>query len=91
MKIEFLSTVAVIAPDPPASCKLYVDARRLVEAQRTSTPPERAELVQDVLLADTVAITGRYDGQVVGRVFAPEAGMSTQPASGITTPHLDQL
>ena len=26
MKIEFLSTVAVIAPDPPASRKLYVDA-----------------------------------------------------------------
>lgn len=26
MKIEFLSTVAVIAPDPPASGKLYVDA-----------------------------------------------------------------
>ena len=26
MNIEFLSTVAVIAPDPPASCKLYVDA-----------------------------------------------------------------
>jgi catechol 2,3-dioxygenase-like lactoylglutathione lyase family enzyme len=25
MKIEFLSTVAVIAPDPPASRKLYVD------------------------------------------------------------------
>ena len=29
MKIEFLSTVAVIAPDPPASRKLYVDALRL--------------------------------------------------------------
>jgi catechol 2,3-dioxygenase-like lactoylglutathione lyase family enzyme len=26
VKIEFLSTVAVIAPDPPASRKLYVDA-----------------------------------------------------------------
>ena len=26
MKIEFLSTLAVIAPDPPASRKLYVDA-----------------------------------------------------------------
>jgi catechol 2,3-dioxygenase-like lactoylglutathione lyase family enzyme len=26
MNIEFLSTVAVIAPDPPASRKLYVDA-----------------------------------------------------------------
>jgi catechol 2,3-dioxygenase-like lactoylglutathione lyase family enzyme len=26
MKIEFLSTVAVISPDPPASRKLYVDA-----------------------------------------------------------------
>ncbi len=26
MKIEFLSTVAVIAPDPPASRKLYVEA-----------------------------------------------------------------
>src|SRR5436305_6609731 len=26
MNIEFLSTVAVIAPDPSASCKLYVDA-----------------------------------------------------------------
>ena len=26
MKIEFLSTVAVIAPNPPASRKLYVDA-----------------------------------------------------------------
>ena len=26
MKIEFLSTVAVIAPDPPASRRLYVDA-----------------------------------------------------------------
>ena len=26
MKIEFLSTVAVIAPDPPASRKLYIDA-----------------------------------------------------------------
>ena len=26
MDIEFLSTVAVIAPDPPASRKLYVDA-----------------------------------------------------------------
>ncbi len=26
MKIEFLSTIAVIAPDPPASRKLYVDA-----------------------------------------------------------------
>ena len=26
MKIEFLSTVAVIAPDPPATRKLYVDA-----------------------------------------------------------------
>jgi catechol 2,3-dioxygenase-like lactoylglutathione lyase family enzyme len=26
MKIEFLSSVAVIAPDPPASRKLYVDA-----------------------------------------------------------------
>jgi hypothetical protein len=25
MNIEFLSTVAVIAPDPPASRKLYVD------------------------------------------------------------------
>jgi catechol 2,3-dioxygenase-like lactoylglutathione lyase family enzyme len=26
MEIEFLSTIAVIAPDPPASRKLYVDA-----------------------------------------------------------------
>lgn len=26
MKIEFLSTVAVIAPDPPSSRRLYVDA-----------------------------------------------------------------
>jgi catechol 2,3-dioxygenase-like lactoylglutathione lyase family enzyme len=26
MKIEFLTSVAVIAPDPPASRKLYVDA-----------------------------------------------------------------
>jgi catechol 2,3-dioxygenase-like lactoylglutathione lyase family enzyme len=26
VKIEFLSTLAVIAPDPPASRKLYVDA-----------------------------------------------------------------
>ena len=26
MKIKFLSTLAVIAPDPPASRKLYVDA-----------------------------------------------------------------
>jgi catechol 2,3-dioxygenase-like lactoylglutathione lyase family enzyme len=26
MKIDFLSTVAVIAPDPPASRKLYVEA-----------------------------------------------------------------
>src|SRR6185312_11140890 len=26
MNIEFLSTIAVIAPDPPASRKLYVDA-----------------------------------------------------------------
>jgi catechol 2,3-dioxygenase-like lactoylglutathione lyase family enzyme len=26
MKIEFLSTVAVIAPDPPASRKLYVES-----------------------------------------------------------------
>ena len=26
MNIEFLSTVAVIAPDPAASRKLYVDA-----------------------------------------------------------------
>ncbi len=26
MKIEFLASVAVIAPDPPASQKLYVDA-----------------------------------------------------------------
>src|SRR3954452_20393053 len=26
MEIEFLATVAVIAPDPPASRKLYVDA-----------------------------------------------------------------
>ena len=26
MKVEFLSTVAVIAPDPPSSRKLYVDA-----------------------------------------------------------------
>jgi catechol 2,3-dioxygenase-like lactoylglutathione lyase family enzyme len=26
MKIEFLSTIAVIAPDPPASRRLYVDA-----------------------------------------------------------------
>jgi catechol 2,3-dioxygenase-like lactoylglutathione lyase family enzyme len=26
MKIEFLSTIAVIAPDPPASRKLYVSA-----------------------------------------------------------------
>jgi catechol 2,3-dioxygenase-like lactoylglutathione lyase family enzyme len=26
MKIEFLSTIAVIAPDPPASRKLYIDA-----------------------------------------------------------------
>jgi catechol 2,3-dioxygenase-like lactoylglutathione lyase family enzyme len=26
MKIEFLSSVAVIAPDPPASRKLYVDS-----------------------------------------------------------------
>src|SRR5437764_12512740 len=29
MNIEFLSTVAVIAPDPSASRKLYVDALRL--------------------------------------------------------------
>src|SRR5262249_58758060 len=29
MNIEFLSTVAVIAPDPLASRKLYVDALRL--------------------------------------------------------------
>lgn len=26
MKIEFLSTIAVISPDPPASRRLYVDA-----------------------------------------------------------------
>src|SRR5262249_24161785 len=29
MNVEFLSTVAVIAPDPPASRKLYVDALAL--------------------------------------------------------------
>ena len=25
MNIEFVSSIAVIAPDPAASCKLYVD------------------------------------------------------------------
>ena len=34
MKIEFLSTLAVIAPDPPASRKLYVDALGLPLASR---------------------------------------------------------
>ena len=29
MNVEFLATVAVIAPDPPASRKLYVDALKL--------------------------------------------------------------
>lgn len=29
MKIEFLATVAVIAPDPPASRRLYVDSLKL--------------------------------------------------------------
>jgi catechol 2,3-dioxygenase-like lactoylglutathione lyase family enzyme len=35
MKIEFLSTIAVIAPDPPASGKLYVDALGLPLASDT--------------------------------------------------------
>ena len=26
MKVEFVASVAVVAPDPPASRKLYVDA-----------------------------------------------------------------
>jgi catechol 2,3-dioxygenase-like lactoylglutathione lyase family enzyme len=34
MKIEFLSTLAVIAPDPPNSRKLYVDALGLPLAGR---------------------------------------------------------
>ena len=34
MDIEFLSTVAVIAPDPPASRRLYVDALGLPLAGR---------------------------------------------------------
>jgi catechol 2,3-dioxygenase-like lactoylglutathione lyase family enzyme len=34
MKIEFLSTLAVIAPDPPASRKLYVDSLGLPLARR---------------------------------------------------------
>jgi catechol 2,3-dioxygenase-like lactoylglutathione lyase family enzyme len=29
MNIEFLSTIAVVAPDPPASRRLYVDTLRL--------------------------------------------------------------
>ena len=36
MKIEFLASVAVIAPDPPASRKLYVDAIGLPLAGRGS-------------------------------------------------------
>jgi catechol 2,3-dioxygenase-like lactoylglutathione lyase family enzyme len=36
MNIEFLSTVAVIAPDPPASRKLYVDALGLPLESRSS-------------------------------------------------------
>jgi catechol 2,3-dioxygenase-like lactoylglutathione lyase family enzyme len=34
MKIEFLATLAVIAPDPPASRKLYVDSLGLPLARR---------------------------------------------------------
>ena len=34
MKIEFLSTVAVIAPDPPAS----TDSRKFVQAAGVSRP-----------------------------------------------------
>src|SRR5271166_1279882 len=43
MNIEFLSTVALIAPDPRASRKLYVDALGLpLESQGGDYQPQRA-------------------------------------------------
>ena len=55
MNIEFLSTVAVIAPDPPRSRKLYVDALGLPlegHASTTSTASRSA--------AASPSASGRY-------------------------------
>jgi catechol 2,3-dioxygenase-like lactoylglutathione lyase family enzyme len=46
MKIEFLSTLAVIAPDPPASRKLYVDALGLPLESRGDNDYHASEQVR---------------------------------------------
>ena len=50
MNLEFLSTVAVIAPDPPRSRRLYVDALGLpLEGERRRISPQRANCRLQVL------------------------------------------
>jgi catechol 2,3-dioxygenase-like lactoylglutathione lyase family enzyme len=46
MKIEFLSTLAVIAPDPPASRKLYVDALGLPLESRGDSDYHASEQIR---------------------------------------------
>jgi catechol 2,3-dioxygenase-like lactoylglutathione lyase family enzyme len=46
MKIEFLSTVAVIAPDPPASRELYVNALGLPLEGRGDDPYLHSEQIR---------------------------------------------
>jgi catechol 2,3-dioxygenase-like lactoylglutathione lyase family enzyme len=48
MKIEFLSTVAVIAPDTPASRKLYVDALGLPLESRGDNEYHHSEQIAGV-------------------------------------------
>jgi catechol 2,3-dioxygenase-like lactoylglutathione lyase family enzyme len=48
MKIEFLSTVAVIAPDPPASRRLYVDALGLPLASEVGGEYHHSEQIDGV-------------------------------------------
>lgn len=57
MKIEFLSSVAVIAPDPPDSRKLYVDALGLpLESQ---------------VWGQTVVRLQSLEGAIIGVSYAP--------------------
>ena len=59
MNIEFLSTVAVIAPDPPASRKLYVETLGLpLEGHGGDYYPQRADRGLQVL-RDLAAVPGR--------------------------------
>lgn len=66
------------------------DAARGRQRLERSPAAKSAELVKGDLFADAVVLKRRADGEIVGRVLAPEARVTAKPMGGVASSHVDQ-